>query len=58
MNSETKKFLTKTLQKHFGEGNIPTKSEDVWRDSHSVMNMALVCEDLMVALDMLEQEGE
>ncbi|UZV41285.1 hypothetical protein vBVpaMR16F_219 [Vibrio phage vB_VpaM_R16F] len=58
MNSETKKFLTKALKKHFGEGNIPTKSEDVWRDSHSVMNMALVCEDLMIALNMLEQEGE
>ena len=58
MNLETKKFLTKALQKHFGEGNIPTKSGDVWRDSHSVMNMALVCEDLMIALNMLEQEGE
>ena len=58
MNKETEKFLTKALQKHFGEGNIPTKSEDVWRYSHSFMNMAFVCEDLMIALNMLEQEGE
>lgn len=58
MNSETKKFLTKCLQKHFGEGNIPTKSEDIWRDPYSVTGMALVCEELMIALNMLEQEGE
>ena len=58
MDNNTKQFLTKCLQKHFEEGNIPTKSDDVWRDSRSVMNMALACEDLMIALNMLEQEGE
>lgn len=58
MNEETKKFLTKVLQEHFGEGNIPTKSEDIWRDGNSVCGAALVCEELMIALNMLEQEGE
>ncbi|AGH31965.1 hypothetical protein VPIG_00108 [Vibrio phage PWH3a-P1] len=58
MNKETKEFLTKSLQQHFGDDNIPTKSEHIWKDSASVLQAALVCEDLLIAMNMVEEEKE
>ncbi|UUW39802.1 hypothetical protein VP14_115 [Vibrio phage VPMCC14] len=58
MNTETKDFVLKLLQSKFGDDNIPTTSEDLWKDTSSLMQSTEVLEDLLIALNIIEVKGE
>jgi len=58
LNSETKQLAIKLLQKHFGDDNIPTTSEGLWKDTSTLIQSTEVLEDLLTALNIIKVEGE
>lgn len=58
MNNETKQLAIKLLQKYFGDDNIPTTSEDLWKSTSTLIQSTEVLEDLLTALNIIKVEGE
>ena len=56
--NEIKQLVIKLLQKHFGDDNIPTTSEDLWKSTSTLMQSTEVLEDLLTALNIIKVEGE